>query len=231
MELSKRLITLGSTLVSGTVLAAGSSPIGSMDGRSVPLPHISMPASEESIKRLLQITGVHELLDDNLRQVDERITAGLQRSIGGRNLTPEQQAIMVQTHDKISALVKESISWEVMEPVSIRMYRETLTQDELDGMLAFYKTPAGKAVIKKMPLLAQAVSNEMQRILQSMMPKLVAIAKESENEMKLATPVFDPTNPPSEALYPSAPPSTTPVPLKSPAPGTNPGLSPNSPDK
>ena len=231
MELAERLITLVLMAVSGTVLAAGSSPVGFMEGRSVSPPHISVPASEESIKRLLQITGIHELLDDNLRQVDERITAGLQRSMAGRKLTPEQEAIMVQTRDKISELVKESISWEVMEPVSIRMYREALTQDELDGMLAFYKTPAGKAVIKKMPRLARAVSNEMQRILQSMMPKLVAIAKESENEMRLATPVLDPSKPPSDALYPSGPPSRTPVPLESPVLGPIPGVSPNLPDK
>jgi hypothetical protein len=230
MELAKRFIALMLMQVSGTVLAAGSPPVGSMEGASVPTPHISEPASEESIKRLLQITGVHELLDDNLRQVDERITAGLQRSTAGRNFTPQQEAIMVQTRDKIYALVKESISWEVMEPVSIRIYREALTQDELDGMLAFYSTPAGQAVIKKMPRLAQAVSNEMQGILQSMMPKLLAIVKESQNEMKLATPAPDPTHPPSDARYP-VPPAMTPVPFESPAPAVNPGTPPNSPNK
>jgi hypothetical protein len=230
MQLLKRAAILG-LLVPGAVLAAGPSPVGSVEGRQTPPPHISMPASEESVKRLLQIMGMHELLDENLRQVDERISAGLQRELGGRTLTPEQEAIMIRTHDKISAVVKESISWEVMEPMAIRIYRDALTQDELDGMLAFYKTPAGKAVIKKLPRLTQAMSEEMQRMFQSMMPKLGAIAKESEEEMKLAAPTSDRASPSSSAHFPSASPSSTIAPLESPAPSTTPGPSPSSPDK
>jgi hypothetical protein len=107
-----------------------------------------MPASEESVKRLLQIVGMHKLIDDTLSQVDARVTAELQRSVAGRNLNSEQEAIVVRARDNKSAVIKETIGWEAMEPMAIRVYREALTQEELDGMLAFYKTPAGEAVIK-----------------------------------------------------------------------------------
>jgi hypothetical protein len=227
MQLLKRAAILG-LLVPGAVLAAGPSPVGSVEGRQTPPPHISMPASEESVKRLLQITGMHELLDENLRQVDERISAGLQRGLGGRTLTPEQEAIMIRTHNKISAVAKESIGWEAMEPMTIRIYRDALTQDELDGMLAFYKTPAGKAVIKKLPRLTQEMSEEMQRMFQSIMPKLRAIAKESEDEMKLAAPISDPASPSSDAGSPSAPPYSITAPLEVPAAPKNPGDSRSS---
>jgi uncharacterized protein len=46
--------------------------------------------------------------------------------------------------------------------MTIRIYSEALTQQELDGMLAYYKTPAGEAVIKKLPRLSQEMSREMQ---------------------------------------------------------------------
>jgi hypothetical protein len=222
MQLLQRGAFLAIMMVPGTVLAAGPPPVGSPQGGPASAPHISTPASEESVKQLLQIMGIHQLLDENLRQVDERVTAGLQREYAGRNLTPEQEAILMRTRDKVAAVVKESISWEAMEPVSIRIYREALTQEELDGMLAFYKTPAGEAVIKKLPRLSQDMSNEIQGMLRSMMPKLIAIQKQSEDEMKLASPIVAPSNAPSDAHSPSVPAS---------APPTNPGASPNSPNK
>jgi hypothetical protein len=226
MQLLKQATLMTMTLVSGAASAADPSALASLDGRHAPAPHISKPASEESIEQLLQITGMHKLLDENLRQVDERVAAGLQRGIAGRNLTPEQEAIMLRMRDKISAVVKDTVSWEAMEPVSVRIYREALTQDELDGMLAFYKTPAGEAVIKKLPRLSQEMSQEMQRMLQAMMPKLMAIAKESEDEMELSTPASDSSNHSADAQSPSGAPSSIRVPLQSPVPSTNPSAAP-----
>jgi hypothetical protein len=98
-------------------------------------------------------------------------------------------------------------------------------------MLAFYKTPAGKAVIKKLPRLTQEMSEEMQRMFQSIMPKLGAIAKESEDEMKLAAPTSDPASPSSDVSSPTAPPSSITAPLEVPAASKNPGNSRSSPDK
>jgi hypothetical protein len=163
-----------------------------------------------------------KLLEDMANQTDERIAVQMQRSLGGRSLTPEQEAVMNRAHDKIAAVVKETISWQAMEPMAIRIYRESLTQEELDGILAFYKTPAGAALIKKMPRLAQAMSEEMQKMLQSMVPKVTAIAKESDEEMKRVTPVSDPR------IDPCKPPASLTAPSALPAPCQNAGASPKS---
>ncbi len=34
------------------------------------------------------------------------------------------------------------------------MYAETFTSDEVDGIVAFYKSPAGRALLQKQPALA-----------------------------------------------------------------------------
>lgn len=218
MAMRQRLM-FALVLIAGGALAASPPPLGSsMANHPVPPPHISTPPSVESIKSPLQIVEVRKLLDGIAGQVDGRVTAQMQGAVGGRNLTPEQEAILGRTRDNISALVKETISWEAMEAMSIRLYREALTQDELDGMLAFYKTPAGKAVIKKMPRLTQAISTEMQGMIQSMMPKVMAIEKQSEDEMKLATPIFD-----SNGVRPTVKSSSS----TRDAPCTVPGLSPS----
>jgi hypothetical protein len=52
MQLAKPII-LALMFVPATLLAADPSPVGSMEDRAVPPWHISIPASEESIKRPL----------------------------------------------------------------------------------------------------------------------------------------------------------------------------------
>jgi uncharacterized protein len=221
MQFANRPI-LALVLICGTALAAAPLPPGSVPGRSVTPSVIGMPASEESVQSLLEITGAHKLIDEYLRQVDERIGAAMQGSVAGRNLTPEQEAILIRARDKASAVVKEAISWEAMEAMSVRIYREALTQGELDGMLAFYRTPAGEAVTKKMPRLMQELTIEMQGMMQSVIPKLKEIDKELEKEMKLAAPPLVPGNSPSDAV--SAP-SAIPV------PGTKPDIPLGSRDR
>ena len=62
-------------------------------------------------------------------------------------MNAEQDRIIAEFRGKVVELLRTELSWEKMEATYYRMYRETFTQSELDGMLAFYKTDAGKALI------------------------------------------------------------------------------------
>ena len=62
----------------------------------------------------------------------------------------------------MSAMFKEELSWKVLEPMFLKIYRESLTQYEVDGMVDFYKSDAGKALALKMPLIMQKTMQSMQ---------------------------------------------------------------------
>ena len=51
-------------------------------------------------------------------------------------------------------------------------------------MLAIYKTTAGQAVIKKMPLVMQRSIAMMQEIMSPMMPKMQAIVRDAMRTLK-----------------------------------------------
>lgn len=51
--------------------------------------------------------------------------------------------------DEVLAALKESLPL-LMDQVSL-IYAEVFTEEELDAMLAFYTSPAGQSMIKKMP--------------------------------------------------------------------------------
>jgi len=59
-----------------------------------------------------------------------------------------------------SGLVKEELNWATFEPMMVEVYRNTFSQHEVDGMLTFYRSEAGQAVIAKLPTVHAADHDE-----------------------------------------------------------------------
>jgi uncharacterized protein len=142
------------------------------------------PPSDASIDQLLTLTNARQLLDQMKVQVDSMIAAGIQAAQQGQTLTPERQAILDRMKTKMAAVITETLSWESLEPIYIRTYRASLTQDELDGMIAFYASAPGQAYIHKMPAIMQNTMVEIQGMLKPMQEKLAEIQKQTIQEMK-----------------------------------------------
>lgn len=142
------------------------------------------PPSDASIDQLLTLTNVRQLLDQMKAQFDSMMTAGMQAAQQGQTLTPERQAIVDRMKTKINAVLTETLNWEYLEPIYIRTYRASLTQDELDGMIAFYASAPGQAYIHKIPVIMQNVVLEMQGLLKPMQEKLAEIQKQTMQELK-----------------------------------------------
>jgi hypothetical protein len=71
-----------------------------------------------------------------------------------------------------------------MEPMYIREYSQAFSQAEIDGMLVFYKSDAGKAVTAKMPQLLQIVMQDVMTLLQGTLPKMRAISEKYIRQLK-----------------------------------------------
>ncbi|MCY1384950.1 hypothetical protein D9M69_732630 [compost metagenome] len=76
------------------------------------------------------------------------------------------------------ALMKKELSWEVLAPMYVDIYGKSFTEDEVQGMLAFYRTPAGQAVVDKMPVVMQHSMEAMQSRMGSLMPEMQKLLAE-----------------------------------------------------
>lgn len=142
------------------------------------------PASEASIRALLAVTQARELLDGMNAQLEAQMNAGILAALGERQPSPRQQQAIDRMKARMLVALREELAWERMEPMHLRIYRETLTEDEVAGMLAFYKTPAGQALIRKMPLVMRKIMPEIQGLMASAMPKMQQIQSEFMAEMR-----------------------------------------------
>jgi hypothetical protein len=130
------------------------------------------PASEASIKQLLELTQAHRLVDTMMSQMDTVMKNAMQQATNGQPVPPEAQNIFDKCHTEVMTVMRQQFSWEKLVPMYVRIYQKSFTQEELDGMIAFYKTPAGQAVITKIPVVMQNSMTEVQQMLAPMMQRI-----------------------------------------------------------
>ena len=147
---------------------------------------LAAPASENSIRELLAVTQARNMLDGIRSQYEGMMNSSVQQALKGKTPTPTEQRAIDNMKTKMIDLLQGTLSWEKLEPVYVRLYRESFTEEEIAGMLAFYRTAAGKAVIQKMPILMQKSMLETQNTMMAMMPKMQKIQQEFVAEMKPA---------------------------------------------
>lgn len=140
--------------------------------------------SSESIQELIAVTDSKKIIDNMGAGLEGMMNTSMQQTLQGKPISPEQEAILAKMKTKIVTLMKEEISWSKLEPVTIQIYKESFSQEEVDGMLTFYKSPAGQAVIKKMPVVMQKSMSLMQTNMSTIIPKMQKIQEETLVELK-----------------------------------------------
>jgi uncharacterized protein len=144
----------------------------------------SAPASDASIRQMLDLTNARQLISSMKGQMDTVMNTAMQNAMRGQTLTPERQAVIDRMTAKMSAVVSDMLNWDDLLPMYIRIYRDSFTQDEIDGVIKFYKSAAGQAYLKKLPLVMQNVMREMQGFMKPALDKMQVIQKESLQELK-----------------------------------------------
>lgn len=146
------------------------------------------PASQQSIEALLTVTKTESLMDSMYAGMDQMMRQSMAQTLKGKSLSAEQQRKLDAVPAKFVAVMREEMSWQKMKPLYVQMYRETFEQEEVDGMLAFYASPAGQALINKMPVVMQKSMALSQSLMQSFLPKMMTALESAMADAKVAGP-------------------------------------------
>ena len=160
--------------------------------------------SEESIRQLFEVMHSSKLLDAYMTQIDSTVRASMQQALAGQQLNPKQKKILEDMGAEIGSLVKAELTWPAIEPLMIEVYRDTFSQHEVDGMLAFYRSEVGQAVIAKLPTAMQQSMTGIQSHAQALTPRIVQLEKDTAAQVKAAGEAQH--APQSTQLPPAAPP-------------------------
>lgn len=144
------------------------------------------PASEASVARLLVASGSSQLMDGMTPLIEKMVRDSLKDMQGADTLTPKQQQVMDAWPTKFAKLMGEEMSWAKMLPDMIRVYQESFDQTEVDGMIAYYESPVGQSIVKKLPLVLSKSVALSQARMQALMPKIQALVKETQEDVERA---------------------------------------------
>ena len=167
--------------------------------------------SEASVRQLFEVMHSSKLLDAYMTQIDTTVRASMQQALAGQQLNPKQQKILDDMGRQIGSLVKAELNWPAIEPLMIDVYRNTFSQHEVDGMLAFYRSEAGQAVIAKLPTAMQLSMTGIQSHAQALTPKIVQLEKDTAAQLKAAAD-SQPAAPSAQGAQPPQPPPPQPQP-------------------
>lgn len=127
---------------------------------------MAAPPSDQSINEMMDAMQLRGLLSQALKQMDDGMTQsmmqGLQKSLQGKTLTAAQKASVDTFHTKFTTAANEELSFARVKDIYLQSYRETFTQEEVNGIIAFYKSPAGKAMTEKYPVAMKKAQEQMQ---------------------------------------------------------------------
>lgn len=71
------------------------------------------------------------------------------------------------------------MGWEAMAPALIEVYRKVYTEQEVQDMLAFYRTPTGRSLVRKQPLVMQHSMEAMQVRMKTLEPAIRKLIEET----------------------------------------------------
>ena len=148
----------------------------------LPIAALAAPPSAESIDRLLKLTEAEKNLEAAQEYSEKMMQEMVREQNARRMLSPDVQNKMRETMQKSAQAMREEMGWAQMKPLMARIYAESFTQEELDGLIAFYDSPAGRAFVKKMPMVMEKSMMLMQERIGPMMQRMEARMREVMSE-------------------------------------------------
>ncbi|MDD3352230.1 DUF2059 domain-containing protein [Zoogloea sp.] len=135
-------------------------------------PLMASPPSPESVHQLLTLSGVERAPANAQQGLETVLRNSLNQALQGKTLTPKGQQIIDKFNADSLKTIRSEISWAKLKDGYVKAYTETFTQEEVNGLIGFYKSPTGQALLTKMPQIAQKTNQLNQQRLGPMVEQL-----------------------------------------------------------
>ncbi len=139
------------------------------------------PESRASAERLLQVLKMGENFDNTMKQAVNMQLAG---TFDRMDISEEKKAELRESMNTLTQTLLEKFSFQSMKGMFIDVYAEVFTKEELDGVIAFYESPAGQKFVVKQPELTRIMIQKIQTLMAEIQPELRKEAELLKKQMK-----------------------------------------------
>lgn len=139
---------------------------------------VSVQAAEspetEKVEKLFELMETEKMLESMYAQM-EGMMSGMAQQMG---VKPEEKEIFDAYMAKVVEIMEQEMSWKDMKAEMVKIYAKHYTAEELDGMLDFFSSDAGRAMTAKNPIIMQESMMLSQKLMQNILPKMQQAAQE-----------------------------------------------------
>ena len=90
----------------------------------------------------------------------------------------QQAGQSIDSSQKLMEFVSQKMSWVAMKPDFIKLYDDTYSEDEISGILMFYQSPPGQAMLAKSPVLMTNTMTLVQKRMAEIKPEMEKMMKD-----------------------------------------------------
>jgi hypothetical protein len=135
-------------------------------------------------EELLVLTETDKNLESTFEMVKQMQMDQLKNIPLPKELSEEDSQKIASMQEKIVDILVEEMGWDKIKEDIIDIYVDVFTKEELEGIIAFYKTPFGQKLIKKQPELLQKSMEIAQKQLTTIMPKVQKAIQDMQEILK-----------------------------------------------
>ena len=160
------------------------------------------PATKQDVEDLLTITGARERVQEIWAGMGRQIAMSMTQAYreAHPSATPAQLHKLAEAARlSFQASVKTIPVDELLAPI-VPIYQQHLSHKDVQSIIAFYRTPAGKKYLEEMPAMSAESMQAVQPVIRKHLPEMEAAAeKAAEKAME--------SNAPAGGQSPSASPN------------------------
>ncbi len=141
--------------------------------------HAENSVKQEKIEKIFELMDAEKMVDSIYTQIDQ-LYAKMAEDL---NIEKEDRPVFERYMQKLSALMREEMTWEKMKGPITEIYITHYTEEEIDALLAFYSSDEGRSILKKMPAVIQDSMKISQNMVVRFLPRMRVLAQEMSAEL------------------------------------------------
>jgi uncharacterized protein len=130
------------------------------------------------IHEFFKVAKLDQLSTQTMERISDQVKSGMVQQMVGIKLTAEQQQQADDMNDKVMKILSGALSWDSLEPEYAKIYADAYTEQQIDDLLAFYKSPTGQVMVEKTPILIQEASAITRQHMATAMPQIQQLLKD-----------------------------------------------------
>jgi hypothetical protein len=137
------------------------------------------------VKELFQLTYMENRMQQTKAAAMAQAQAFASQQLALFGLPENQNKDAAAYYNKLYALVATRYDWNTLEPAYEQIYVDLYTEQELDGILAFYKSPVGQALLSKTPEATSKMLEISKQQMQLLTPQIQKLTEDYVTQLRM----------------------------------------------